>query len=46
MLMGATIFDRPGEKVEVAEVVTFLASPAASYMTGAEVSVDGGWAAN
>ena len=46
MLMGATIFDRPGETMEVAEVVAFLASPAASYMTGAEVSVDGGWAAN
>ena len=46
LLMGATIFDRPGETSEVAEVVAFLASPAASYMTGAEVSVDGGWGAN
>lgn len=46
MLMGATLFDRPGETSEVAEVVAFLASDAASYMTGAEIPVDGGWSAN
>lgn len=44
--MGGTAFDRAGEPSEVAEVVAFLASDASSYVTGAEISVDGGWAAN
>jgi len=44
--LGGTAFDRAGEPSEVAEVVAFLASGASSYVTGAEISVDGGWAAN
>jgi NAD(P)-dependent dehydrogenase (short-subunit alcohol dehydrogenase family) len=33
---------RVATPAEVAEVIHFLASPAASFMTGADVKVDGG----
>jgi NAD(P)-dependent dehydrogenase (short-subunit alcohol dehydrogenase family) len=33
---------RPGEPAEVVRVVLFLASEAASYITGAVINVDGG----
>lgn len=34
---------RMGEPSEIARVVSFLASPAAGYMTGSIVDVNGGW---
>jgi NAD(P)-dependent dehydrogenase (short-subunit alcohol dehydrogenase family) len=41
-LRGASLLGRIGTPDDIAEVVAFLASPAAAFMTGAEVIVDGG----
>lgn len=40
-----TAMPRFGEPEEIADVIVFLASPRSSFMTGAEVFVDGGWTA-
>ncbi|MGE5180064.1 MAG: SDR family NAD(P)-dependent oxidoreductase [Bacteroidota bacterium] len=44
-ILRRTPMRRVGRPEEVAEVIVFLASGAASYMTGSEVLVDGGWSA-
>jgi NAD(P)-dependent dehydrogenase (short-subunit alcohol dehydrogenase family) len=45
MILGPTLMERPGQPAEVSEVVAFLASKGSSYMTGAEIAVDGGYTA-
>jgi NAD(P)-dependent dehydrogenase (short-subunit alcohol dehydrogenase family) len=44
-IVRRTPIGRLGDPAEVARVIAFLASPAASYITGATLSVDGGWMA-
>jgi NAD(P)-dependent dehydrogenase (short-subunit alcohol dehydrogenase family) len=41
-LGATTAMNRAAQPEEIAEVVAFLASPAASYVTGATVAADGG----
>ena len=41
-----TPMDRPAKPEEIAPMAAFLASEDASYMTGANVPVDGGWTAH
>jgi len=36
---------RAADPAEIADVVTYLTSPGASYVTGAFIPVDGGWLA-
>lgn len=44
-ILAMTPVGRLGRADEVASVIGFLASDGASYMTGSEVYVDGGWVA-
>ena len=42
---SATPLGRTADPSEIAEAIVFLASPQASYLTGATVAVDGGYTA-
>jgi NAD(P)-dependent dehydrogenase (short-subunit alcohol dehydrogenase family) len=44
-ILAATPMGRLGRSEEIGTVIAFLAGDGASYMTGSEVYVDGGWTA-
>ena len=45
-LLGPTLMKRVGQPIEIAQAMLFLACDESSFMTGAEMVVDGGYTAN
>jgi NAD(P)-dependent dehydrogenase (short-subunit alcohol dehydrogenase family) len=45
MIIQSTPVGRLGHPEEIGDVIAFLCGPKASYMTGSEIYVDGGWTA-
>ncbi|MCJ7983249.1 SDR family oxidoreductase [Priestia sp. OVL9] len=43
MKLSHTPIGRTGKPEEVAKLVSYLASPQASFITGSCISIDGGW---
>ncbi|HEX4356888.1 MAG TPA: SDR family oxidoreductase, partial [Pseudonocardia sp.] len=41
-LGATTLLGRAAQPDEIAQVITFLASPASAYVTGATIAADGG----
>jgi len=46
MIDSRTPMKRPGTPEEVADLIAFLASSRSSYITGADIAIDGGWTAS
>jgi 3-hydroxybutyrate dehydrogenase len=46
VLLADNPVKRMAEPEEVAELAVYLCSPDASYITGAALSIDGGWTAS
>lgn len=45
MIDSRTPMKRPGTPEEVADLIAYLASSKSSYVTGADIAIDGGWTA-